>query len=246
MFINSYVPENGWRNPVQTPDRAQFKALLGGADRRLSSAVGEFNFLPSRYAHPSWLACLPHGALLVRLRDSPRIAQRLSRHLLAEWELEDRYCFDFSARPARLALIDGAVLARLVLYAGLTATASYARRAVERDKVAAIKRCIGAPAFLFALKRAPFLGGAAPAPTDLRQQTVEAFHAASLAAGMRQLAACLQEQEPALLQRLLFKLPKDWRDWFTPREPCAPQSAGERLFTQLIVELEPQWKHLVA
>ena len=110
--------------PVDRPDHLRSPAAPGGLDRRLAAAIVEFNCLPSRYAHDSWFTALPHGALLLRLRESPRVAQRLSRHLLAAWGLEGQYCFDFSAPATRLDLLDSPTLTRLVLYAGLQCLAA--------------------------------------------------------------------------------------------------------------------------
>lgn len=227
-------------------DRARFETLLRGADPRLANAVLEFNCLPSRYAHPSWFAALPHGALLLRLRASPRVAGRLSRHLLAEWGLAGQYCFEFGAGPARLALLDGATLAQLVLYAGLTATAAYVRQTVERDKVAALKRRMGEPAFLFALKRAPFLGGAAVPPVALQRASPDAFYRITLVAGLRCLASGLSGREPALLRRLLLKFPQGWAASFVVGKTTPPPAACAGLFDRLILELAPQWAHLAA
>lgn len=217
-----------------------------GLDRRLAAAIVEFNCFPSRYAHASWFTALPHGALLLRLRASPRIAQRLSRHLLAAWGLEGQYCFDFSAPPARLALLDSSTLTQLVLYAGLTATAAYVRQTVERDKVAALKQRLGEPAFLFALKRAPFLGGASPLPVALRRAAPEAFYRITLVAGLQCLAASLSGREPALLRRLLFKFPQGWAASFATGAAAPPPAASARLFAQLLMEIAPRWAHLAA
>ncbi|MGB4876465.1 MAG: SctK family type III secretion system sorting platform protein [Candidatus Competibacter sp.] len=215
-------------------------------DRRLAAAIVEFNCLPGRYAHDSWFAVLPRGALLLRLRESPRVAQRLSRELLAAWGLEGHYCFDFSAPSARLALLDGSTLAQLVLYAGLTATAAYVRRAVERDKMAALKQRLGEPALLFALKRAPFLSGVAPLPDALHRASPDAFHQITLLAGLQCLAASLKGQERALRRRLLLKFPQGWAAAFAPSKATPPPAACARLFDQLLLEFAPQWAHLAA
>lgn len=227
-------------------DRPGSPATLGGPNRRLAAAIVEFNCLPSRYAHASWFAALPHGALLLKLRESPRAAQRLSRYLLAAWGLEGRYCTDFSAPAARLALLDSATLTQLVLCAGLTATAAYVGRTVERDKVAALKRRLGEPAFLFALKRAPFLGGVAPLPDALHRASPEDFHRITLLAGLQCLSASLKGRERALRRRLLFKFPQGWAASFAGIKATPPPAVCARLFDQLLWELAPQWAHLAA
>lgn len=232
--------------PVDRLDHLRSPAAPGGLDRRLAAAIVEFNCLPSRYAHDSWFTALPHGALLLRLRESPRIAQRLSRHLLAAWGLEGQYCFDFSTPPARLALLDSSTLTQLVLYAGLTATAAYVRQTVERDKVAALKQRLGEPAFLFALKRAPFLGGVVPLSTALHRASPDAFHRITLLAGLQCLAASLKGRERALRRRLLFKFPHGWAASFASSKAMPPPAASARLFDQLLWEFAPQWAHLAA
>jgi len=227
-------------------DRARWPDQSGERARCLAAAIVEFNCLPSRYAHPSWFAALPHGALLLGLRASPRIPPPLSRHLLAAWGLEGQYCCDFSAPATRLALLDSATLTQLVLYAGLTATAAYVRRTVERDKVAALKQRLGEAAFLFALKRAPFLSGVKPLPDALHRASPDAFHQITLIAGLQCLAASLKGRERALRRRLLFKFPQGWAVSFAASKATPPPAACARLFDQLLWELAPQWAHLAA
>lgn len=232
---------------VDSLDCICLPTMPGRSDRRLTAAIVEFNCLPSRYAHASWFATLPHGALLVRLRESPRIAQRLSRYLAAAWGLEGQYYFDFSAPAARLALLDSSTLVQLVLYAGLTATAAYVRQTVEHDKVAALKQRLGESAFLFALKRAPFLGGAAASlPVALHGASPDTFYQLTLVVGLQCLAASLSGQEPALLRRLLLKFPRGWATAFAVGKTTSPPAACVRLFDRLILELAPQWAHLAA
>jgi hypothetical protein len=202
----------------------------------LLTAALEFNFLPIRYIHDSWLAALPHGAPLASLRCCRRVEQRLSRQLLVEFDLAGRYWFDFTVPASQIALLDGASLEKLVFYTGLALNARHISRIVARDELLPLKQSLGETAYLFAVKRAPFLTPLS-AQGELPERYAEDMREHLTISGLKCLSQLLAGYGPALTQRLRLKLPLAWCEHFTPPlKPLAPTSAGP-LVANLLKEL---------
>lgn len=227
-------------------DSQRVQTLIGKP--ALLKEVLEFNLRPIHYIHPSWLAELPHAVLIERLRSSPRATTWLSHYLLSHWRLEQRYWYDFSTPVACLALAEANVLEKLVLYLGLVLNIRYIRQTVERDKVRVLKQRIGEEAFLFTLKRAPFLGlGTPPSTTELSASLPpEDFPQKVRAIGVHCLASTMAEyDDPCLIQRLLFKFPKAHQADFVITPELRERPDVMALPIKLLTNLEPQWAHLL-
>jgi hypothetical protein len=172
----------------------------------------------------------------------------LSHYLLSHWRLEQRYWCDFSTPVVCLALAEADVLEKLVLYLGLVLNIRYIRQTVERDKVRVLKERIGEEAFLFALKRAPFLGlGTPPSATELSTSLPpEDFHQKVRAIGLHCLASTMAEYtDPSLIQRLLFKFPKAHQADFIIIPELRERPDIMALPTKLLTNLESRWVHLL-
>ena len=57
---------------------------------KLSNLVWEFNFRPDHYVHDSWLEQMPDGPLIKKLVGKDRSADRIVRHLLQRFGLENQ------------------------------------------------------------------------------------------------------------------------------------------------------------
>ena len=112
---------------------------------------------------------------------------------------------------------------------------------VERGPLLSLKKSIGEKAYLFAVKKAPFLTGPVeiPAADDrgderLKHQIIKS--------GLKCFAACFDQEPEALTRRLAFKLPKGKCPGFGPWESgLEKKKAGNILRKVLLKEVGPQW-----
>lgn len=199
---------------------------IDGQDHRSKSwkdslefSICEFNFLPLRYIHSSWLETVRRGTLLSKFRGCRRTEQRLSRYLLAEFELHGQYWFDFSDPCKCIALLDGNKLAQLVLYTGLAVNAARIKGTILGKEVLKLRRDLGEDAYLFALKDASLFGltsEVASLPRYSKCMLVQAK-----ICGIRCLATVFPEGTPAFTKRMLLKLPVSWCNHFSALDVTA-------------------------
>lgn len=181
----------------------------------LLQRILEFNLLPARYAHQSWLTDFDWLARHPELLTQTKVMRYLSMQILQQWDLQQKYWLDFNTPPTPVALLDRDKLLELVRYLGLALCHRYVQHSIERQRIQALKTSLGDAAYFFALRRAPLLGLAQLADVPAQTLTVEQFVQQADHTGLRCLATSLQQQQdPALQQRLLFKLPKQWAAQF--------------------------------
>lgn len=207
------------------------------ADNDIAASICQFNFSPIRYMHPTWFSALPNGSLLERLRHCQRAEPRLSRYLLAYFNLVGHYWFEFTAPTHRIALLPSVSLTKLLFYAGLTLNAEPIRRTLLRTDVIRLKQRLGEKPYLFALKRAPFLYSPQANPANLPHD--ETLRAHLMREGMRCLSSVFHDHHRALTQRLLWKLPRSWSTVYSP-DPVETdtQETLTWLLIKLVSELE--------
>lgn len=195
--------------------------------------VFEFNFLPSRYVHMSWLQTLPHGRLLSKLRRCERAEWRVARYLLSYFGLRERYWFDFNKPSYRIALWDSRDIQQLAVYVGLTLNYQYIQHAVRRDDVLHIRRAFGERAYRFAMRQAPFLvpkemlSRGEINPTNDRDMIA--------ASGVHCLGTVFCTLPLELHKRLLLKLPYHWMPHF-----CGPPVQSRQNCALLLSKLMPE------
>ena len=114
-------------------------------------------------------------------------------------------------------------------------------RIIERDKLLSVKKEIGESAYLFALKRAPFLIG----PVEFSfvdDRLPQNFRSNVIAYGMKCLEACFSGQPNALIKRVLFKLPKSICGSFKPEDLTQEKAKASNLMKKVLLrEVGPEW-----
>ncbi|NJN46846.1 MAG: SctK family type III secretion system sorting platform protein [Candidatus Competibacteraceae bacterium] len=205
-------------------------------ERALLAAVCEFNLLPSQFLHNSWLESLPHGEVLTKLRDCSRVRLQLSQYLLKQFGLQNQYCFAIEEPLLRIALLPGADIAALALHAGLCRYSRQIQHTVLREEVLSLREQLGEDAYLFALKRAPFLAPPLDSSTD---RSWNAAHCRKQVrrAGLDCLSCAFKDQAAGLLQRLILKLPRHWQDDITNPPWRMSQQQAQTLLAKLMIEL---------
>lgn len=207
------------------------------ADRSLFFEVLRFNLEPACYADPDRLAVLwpdgLSGAHWGRLLGAPRLAGRLSRHLLDRLGLGQDACWDFAPPRRRLALLPAAEITRIARFAGCFLAARAIAKVIARDAVAELRRQLGDDAYVFAVKRASFM-----APPESGGPGLDA--AAIERDGFACLGHWLAGEPPALALRLRLKLPPPGIPEMPPALP-GPALAAQAL-DKVLKEGDPAWR----
>ena len=221
------------------------KGLLGLPERRWLQLALAFNFAPAGYLHDSWLDSLPHGELVQKLRKVPPAAGYVSEYILQTLELNHQYCYDFSKRSARLALLHGRVLEHLFLYLGLTLRNQELRREILGERIRSLRKTLGEHEFAFAIKRAPFLGAIPDFPYEPEASDPRTRFTMI---GARFCALSCSAFGEGLLRRMALKLPAAWSNCLLEASADDMQantdSALPPLIRKLIKETLPQWNPL--
>ncbi len=199
-----------------------------------AATVYEFNCLPARYLHPSWLAREPHRALVLRAARCRRSEQRVSEWLLERFGLSGPPCLRFAEPAPRCALLPPPHLEAVLFYAGLTLSHAHIRRLVLSADVQRLRERLGEAGYRFAIDTAPLLAGDEP------QLRVPAWPARgdprthSLVAGLSCLGSALRGQPHALRGRLALKLPRRWSAALARPPLPLPADRCQRLLRRLL------------
>lgn len=204
-----------------------------------------FNTQPARYLHYSWYERLPHGALLDRLLDSPRARAALSRHLLTTFELDGCYVEDFANPWARLALLDGPWIERLMRRLGLALRSPSLRLELSGKRLRHLKSALSTEDWNFVTREAQLLGRIPEFNSEPQQPDADPTTHFGLI-GMRFcVIRGLGALDAALIRRLALKLPADWAPVLNVAR--APRSTElPPILRKLLRELPPAWTPLFA
>ncbi len=152
---------------------AEFAAPL--CDRQFALGL-RFNLLPGAYADPGWLQHLDPALASDVLEHMPASAfwtKRLSRRLLAAWELDRMYDFDFADHGKRLALLDPAALLDASRVVAAVLVRDALRTIVHGPTVARLRETLGDNAHRVALAWSTPTPDMPSAFTDFSAETLE-------------------------------------------------------------------------
>ncbi|MTW22498.1 YscK family type III secretion system sorting platform protein [Allochromatium palmeri] len=203
------------------------------------------NTQPTRYLHASWYEALPHRELARRLMACARAEAALSRYLLQSFELEGRYVENFSNPWARLALLDGPWIERLMRRLGLALHASRLRLELSGERLRRLKSALSAEDWNFMMRETPLLGPIPVFHSEPHRPDADPATRFALIGTRFCVLQGLGALDEALIRRLALKLPADW----TPALSAArvPQSnALPPILRRLLRELPPAWIPLFA
>ena len=173
------------------------------------SQIWEFNYKPDRYIHKSWLATVPNGELLEKLRTSKRDTTQLSQYLLSQLGFNGEFYFDFSGNPlAHIALLPSSSLEKLVKAIGATYNYQAISQVISKPEVDLLKKTLGSTIYNFAFQHAPEI--AKKNLSRLSYSPSTKLHEKIISTGIFCLQSAFRNQPTALRKRLLIKLPKEW------------------------------------
>jgi hypothetical protein len=212
--------------------------------RALFFCVHQFNLLPTRYIHDSWLEKLV-GAKQLYIRKIWKKNLRAEKHCAAL--IIKTFChgfiYDFSDTLRRVALLPGAELARLMVYAGLAANSHAIVKTLSGRHIKTLSNAFGQQAYEFAVTRAPLLAGPRRFDYLMPQRTEKDPQPGDiLESGRRCLQICLEGAPVPLVQRLRLKFSRTMNWDFTLRSDDAIRTACRRLIQKTLkMEINPQW-----
>jgi hypothetical protein len=196
----------GWWCEGRSPDDPQ--------QQRAARLLWQFNCRAATFTHPSWIsAWIADPALIGH--------PACSAHLLARHGLEGCHDWHCDAPAKRLWLLDGGSLSTLAVALGGVAQAPLLRRAVRRERRAALQAAWPATAWDAAHDPlAPRLDGLLPA-TAAPSETGEPLSRL----GAQLLRGLLEPGWRAVAGRARLRLPRPWADDIALALPAAERSA---------------------
>lgn len=204
-----------------------------------SLALVRFAYAPAAYLDPSWWCAdwLPI-AVYRQLGANPCSRRHLSRFLLRELGLGGQpWAVARDSVEARLALMEGRRLYRLVVLAGVTLLSGPIARILRGEDRRCIKEAIGAADYEFAVRRGGLLLRQAHLGTGVGVDLGDAAQAgdACRRAGVGALAAALASAPAGFVRRLQLKLPRD-----VVADAWAPLGTQATAFLRLFALLDAQ------
>ena len=189
----------------------------------------DFNYAPAAYIDASWLQPLEHGDVAAAILGNPVAQPWMSKFILRTFNLADDVDFNFENEVKRIALLERPQLAQTVYHAGLSLNSAMLRGIVKRQERSAIEACIGADAFMFAIKKAPYIAGALPDnfPCDFQidWNNPDEMKKHLFRSGVKLLGTVLKKEPECFKRRLLFKFPVASKEYFY--SASAMQSSDE-------------------
>ncbi len=210
--------------------------------------VYRFNLRPIDYLAQERLEHFV-GKLPEKLLQSSRARRSLSLFLagansLGQDENRLQQFWDFSKPHRRLALLGPLILPSLLLHVGLALCNRQVAGLIRREQVLELRKNIGAKAYEFVLKRAPFIVGSEA--TLFQEAPGQDPYNASLLAGKRCFEAALSGEPEALLNRVALLFPPDSAPQPDPHDNATKDRAFGLIHKILAKEVAPQWASIIS
>lgn len=222
------------------------KFIVSSLKRRdlLFTQIFDFNNIPSKYIHSSFLTAIPSlSDVWNNVKGVTRIQKRISKILLAHFNLKDKFFYDFQDLRTRLGLVDSENLNKLILFAGAVIYADKIKKIVLKKQLDEMRTSIGEEALFFATKRASLITPLIPKITPKEKISVPMREDLE-EVGRLCLERCLAGEDGALLERLKLKFPATitWNFNTKPLEEEKTKS-WNFLYRILVKEIAPKWKN---
>jgi len=212
--------------------------------RTLFFYVHQFNLLPTRYIHASWLQELG-GAIQTNIKEiwekNPRSERQCAALIIKTFC--HGFVWDFSDSIRCVVLMPSAELAKLIIYAGLAINACSIIRTISGRSIKALTAAFGPEAYEFAITRAPLLTGSRrfefllphgderdPVPLNILEN------------GRQCLQICLEGLPEPLVRRFCLKFPRSTVWDFKPRSNDTVRTVCRSIIQKIMkMEIRPQW-----
>ena len=208
----------------------------------LLQRIIQFNFFPSEYMDESWWDTKWSAvSLYTKLKENRQARQKLSEFIIEAYHLESEGYFDFSSATKKVALLDSSNLKRLLILMGLIVESDTIAAVIQRNPQQTIKQSLGEEDYLFALKnRFRFSTSGSNEQAANSEHEFSDYKATVCKSGVHCLADLLQDASSGFIQRVLFKLPKAWSDWY-PTSAAGNYQQIATYLPSLFKEVEVPW-----
>ncbi len=169
----------------------------------------QFNFFPIQYMHSSWYESIPQGELINRLRHCERSKPELSEYIMEYYSLKGDYEFNFPVFLRNIIILDSVNLLKLILFFSACINTKKIQRLINGHKVREIWNEIGEDAYIYGLKRAPYI----TQDTQFKNPPMASnipLGQYIISSGVYCFMSILNGYSSAIKQRMLFKLPQKW------------------------------------
>ncbi len=254
-----------------------------GIDKKFIPLVFDFSYSPISYIDPSWLINLDHHAQLVKIQEYIRQQKNFySRHrvdkLLSQYIIDQLVgepdSFDYTAINKRIILLPSDTLKEICFNLGLCCYSNLISHEIDKKTVTFLKKVLGDNAYLFTLKRIPFLAfpqqfikyqwkntntlitgdkihSKIPGRHLLFENDIEKHHLSNSIynAGYTLLVHLLPKISTPLLLRFKLKFPYHWKadlliNKHNEKTKTDSYQALNLFFVNFIKELFPEWEAL--
>lgn len=202
----------------------------------------EFNLLPSRLLHASWVQKFsPLGAieaLRLAFDDEAALHRHWSGYILELLGLTDRPWLDNDAPGLPLAILPPEPFEQLIAMTGTVLTGGAIRRAIRREEVAAIELSIGAQGLFFARNRSHEYHPGLDLPEGTR---LSEFAPQIRVLGAGALLHAMYGSPDELFERVRLRLPIETPVIAGDMLAALPSDAALELMLRLTSEVAPEW-----
>ncbi len=189
----------------------------------LLQAVTAFNFSPIDELNHSWVYVMNHGETLAEIYQHPRAKQYLSLYLMAQYNISDRYDFDFGDRLKRVCLLPQRSLQTFIRTLGVILNYPHINTLIQGKVIREVKNVISPERYEYSQKKAPFLvrqvpsfihsfNGESPVKIDTTFADSGKLGAYLDHCGMRLLGAALGRIPIQNKWRMYWKLPREYKE----------------------------------
>lgn len=203
----------------------------------LTALIVRFNTQLASSVDPSHIVDRVDEQLLHRLVQSPRAVRRLSKSVCRWKRLDPQGYYDFQPLWRRFALLDFAILSRLMLFVGAALSRRSLSQIIARRELQTVKASLGEDVFDFAIRRSRSISIGEAEDDGADVPTAEAVSRM----GWAQLERCLAGESSGLTCRLQLKLPPEMSLDFTGDEPVASKTKLARRMAKILIrEVQPE------
>lgn len=169
-----------------------------------------FSVSPGSYIHPSWLADMQIDSVFSWDFGGCQKEKLLSEFLIEQSSLENIDFGRFSQRQKNFLVLDSEQTKRLVCYLGIFLCQDLLKSHILKKQVMSIKSNFGENAYLFGLKKAPYLLKAREIVFPDNKKSLD-VKGEIIGHGMACLQAYLTFFTDDIKKRVLWKLPNHWQ-----------------------------------
>ncbi|MFK8067912.1 MAG: SctK family type III secretion system sorting platform protein [Gammaproteobacteria bacterium] len=166
------------------------------------------NFLPARYLHDSWWENIKDGKELQLLSRKSEAEVSVSKLILEHFDLKDSPLLKFDTPQQKISLLSPYELTKFVMLLGLVSVCDQIKQTITKVDVVDFKNQLGVDMYNFAIEQATSMYHQIPTLTQSSLDMRKPLNAQVFANGLIILGRAINDEDKALVTRLVLKLGK--------------------------------------